>query len=72
MTYKVIFTIAAFYNYKLKQMDIKMAFLHSNLKEEVYVVQLTEYEEEKEKMCKLKKALYGLKQSPHLWYEVMH
>jgi len=66
MTYKVIFAIAAFYNYKLEQMDVKMAFLHNDLKEEVYVVQLTEYEEEKGKVCKLKKALYGLKQSPCL------
>ncbi len=61
MTYKVIFIIAVFYNYKLKQMNIKMTFLHDDLKEEVYVVQLTEYEEEKDKMCKLKKVLYELK-----------
>lgn len=72
MTYKVIFAIAAFYNYKLKQMDIKTAFLHGDLEEEVYVVQPTGYEKEGGKVCKLKKALYGLKQSPRLWYEVMH
>ncbi len=38
MTYKVIFVIAAFYNYKLKQINIKMTFLHSDLKKEVYVI----------------------------------
>jgi len=38
MTYKVIFIIAVFYNYKLKQMNVKTAFLHSDLKEEVYVI----------------------------------
>jgi len=38
MTYKVIFIIAVFYNYELKQIDIKTAFLHSNLKEEIYVI----------------------------------
>jgi len=38
MTYKVIFIIAVFYNYKLKQMNVKMTFLHSDLKEEVYVI----------------------------------
>jgi len=27
-----------FYNYELKQIDIKTAFLHSNLKEEIYVI----------------------------------
>ena len=61
MTYKVIFVIAVFYDYKLKQINIKTAFLHSNLKEEVYVIQLNEYEKKKEKICKLKKALYELK-----------
>ncbi len=72
MTYKVIFVIAVFYNYELKQINVKMTFLHSNLKEEVYVIQLTEYEKKKEKMYKLKKALYELKQSFHLWYKIMH
>jgi len=66
MTYKVIFIIIIFYNYKLKQINIKTAFLHSNLKEEVYVIQLTKYEKEKDKICKLKKALYELKQSFYL------
>ncbi len=62
MTYKVIFAIAVFYNYKLKQMNVKMTFLHSDLKEEVYMIQLTEYEKERDKICKLKKVLYKLKQ----------
>lgn len=72
MTYKVIFAIAAFYDYELEQMDVKTAFLHGDLEEEIYVVQPNGYEKEKGKVCKLKKALYGLKQSPRLWYEVMH
>ncbi len=38
MIYKVIFIIAVFYNYKLKQINVKMTFLHNNLKEEVYVI----------------------------------
>jgi hypothetical protein len=65
MTYKVIFAIAAFYNYELKQMNVKTAFLNGTLEEVVYVVQPNEYEKEKEegKVCRLKKALYGLKQS---------
>jgi len=61
ITYKVIFVIAAFYDYKLKQINIKTTFLHSDLKKEVYVIQLNEYEKKKEKMYKLKKALYELK-----------
>jgi len=38
MTYKVIFIIAMFYDYKLKQINVKMTFLHNDLKEEVYVI----------------------------------
>jgi len=65
MIYKIIFVIVVLYDYELKQMNIKMTFLHNDLKKIVYVVQLTEYEKEKkkEKMYRLKKALYELKQS---------
>jgi len=42
-------------------MNIKTAFLHNDLKEEVYVIQLIEYEKERDKIYKLKKALYKLK-----------
>jgi len=38
MTYKVIFIIVIFYNYKLKQMNVKTAFLHNDLKEKVYMI----------------------------------
>ena len=38
ITYKVIFIIAVFYNYKLKQINVKTTFLHSDLKEKVYVI----------------------------------
>jgi len=38
MTYKVIFIIAVFYNYKLKQINVKITFLYNDLKEEVYVI----------------------------------
>ncbi len=38
MIYKVIFIIVMFYDYELKQINIKTAFLHNNLKEEVYVI----------------------------------
>jgi len=66
MTYKVIFVIVMFYNYELKQMNIKTAFLHSDLKKEIYMIQLNEYEKKKKKIYKLKKALYELKQFSHL------
>ncbi len=38
ITYKVIFIIVTFYNYELKQINVKITFLYSDLKEEVFVI----------------------------------
>nr|GEX46813.1 retrovirus-related Pol polyprotein from transposon TNT 1-94 [Tanacetum cinerariifolium] len=52
-------------------MDVKTAFLHGTLKEDVYVYQRegfidTDYPSH---VYKLKKALYGLNQAPRAWYD---
>ncbi|GKE50492.1 retrovirus-related pol polyprotein from transposon TNT 1-94, partial [Tanacetum coccineum] len=53
------------------QMDVKSAFLHSSLKEDVYVCQLEGFNDadHPSHVYKLKKALYGLKQAPKAWYD---
>ena len=52
-------------------MDVKTAFLHEDLEEEIYMRQPKGFEVKgKENLvCKLKKSLYGLKQSPRMWYQ---
>jgi hypothetical protein len=49
-------------------MDIKTAFLYSNIDTEIYIEQLKGIAAigELYKVCKLNKVLYGLKQLPHV------
>jgi len=44
-------------------MDVKIAFLHRDLEEEIYMKQLEGFavKGKKELICRLKKSLYGLK-----------
>lgn len=55
---------------KVFQLDVKSAFLHGELNEDVYVEKTKGFEvrEESNKVYKHKKALYGLKQAPRAWY----
>lgn len=69
-TIRVILVVAAQSNWDVFQLDVKSAFLHGELKEEVFV-QLPEgfiKKREEKKVYKLKKALYSLKQVPRAWY----
>ena len=61
---RIMLSLAAHYNWKLLQYDVKNAFLHGDLDEEIYMNIPPGFEKNTgNKVCKLKKALYGLKQS---------
>nr|GFA09402.1 retrovirus-related Pol polyprotein from transposon TNT 1-94 [Tanacetum cinerariifolium] len=77
---RIFLAYAAHKSFTVFQMDVKTAFLHGSLKEDVYVCQ----PEEDVYVCqpegfidadhpshvyKLKKALYGFKQAPRAWYD---
>ena len=55
----------------MQQFDVKNAFLHEELFEEVYIDLPLEFlvlEKQSQKLCILKKSFYGLKQSPRVWF----
>ncbi|KAE8727661.1 hypothetical protein F3Y22_tig00005406pilonHSYRG00056 [Hibiscus syriacus] len=70
-TIRVVLAICATLDLHLEQLDVKTAFLHGNLEEEIYMLQPEGFEEKEKKnlVCMLNKSLYGLKQAPRCWYK---
>ena len=67
-TVQVILSLAANFGWELQQFDVKNAFLHGELEEEIYMELPPGYEGADNSVFRLKKALYGLKQSPKAWF----
>ncbi|KAK9053340.1 hypothetical protein SSX86_029973 [Deinandra increscens subsp. villosa] len=68
-TIRLIISHAAGMRWKIYHLDVKAAFLHGTLQEEVYVRQPEGFVKKgsENKVYKLTKALYGLKQAPRAW-----
>ncbi|GJZ29117.1 zinc finger, CCHC-type containing protein [Tanacetum coccineum] len=63
------FSTAAYHEWQVHHLDVKSAFLHGELKEEVYLTQPEGFIQQGKsgKIYKLTKALYGLRQAPRAW-----
>ncbi|KAK8523031.1 hypothetical protein V6N12_073742 [Hibiscus sabdariffa] len=70
-TYKgrLVAKVAAFHDYEIWQMDVKIAFLNGKLEEDVYMTQSEGFAtpENARKVCKLQRSIYGLKQASRSW-----
>ena len=67
---RLILAMVAMNDLELEQLDVKTAFPHVNLDEEIFMEQPKGFikKEAENKVCLLQKSLYGLKQSPRQWY----
>lgn len=55
---------------EIKKLDVKTAFLHSDLEEEIYMEQLEKFKVQGKEglVCRLKKSSHGFKQTLKQWY----
>nr|GEZ74963.1 Gag-Pol polyprotein [Tanacetum cinerariifolium] len=68
---RIFLAYVAHKSFSVFQMDVKTAFLHGSLKEDMYVCQPECFidADHPSHVYKLKKALYGLNQAPRAWYD---
>jgi len=69
-----ILHIGTLLDWEIHQLDIKMAFLHGDLKEEIYMQQPEGHKApgKEDWVCQLNKTLYGLKQAGRGWMSQLH
>ena len=68
---RLVLAIAASKHWEVHHMDVKSAFLHGDLNEEIYMKNPKGYTLDPYLVCKLQKSFYGLKQAPRSWYAKM-
>ena len=68
---RLALSITASRRWEVHQMDLKNAFLHGDLSDEIYMEQPQGFIQDSSLFCRLKKSLHGLKKSPWAWYSKM-
>lgn len=71
---RMLLAIAAEKGFEIHQMDIKAAYLHGTLEDEVYMTQPEGYvlPGRENLVCRLQKSIYGLKQSGKIWNDCLN
>ena len=66
---RYLLTHAALQDWEIEAMDVKLAYLHRVLEEEIYMEQLEGFvaKGEEDKVCRLVHSLYGSKQAGQVW-----
>ena len=67
----LVLSLASSQHWSVYQMDVKSAFLHRDLQEEIYMEQPLGFVQESSLDYRLHRSLYGLKQAPRSRYEKM-
>ena len=69
-TFRCLVSLAGHRGWKITHLDVKTAFLHGVVEEEIYVSPPPGFESSTPSghACRLNKALYGLKQAPRAWH----
>ena len=68
---RVLLALVTHHNLELEQLDVKTAFLHGELEEDILMRQPEGFivQGKEDHVCQLQRSLYGLKQSPRQWYK---
>ena len=68
---RLLLSIAATADLEIHHIDVKNAYLHADLKEEIYMNSPPGQQAPEGKVLRLRKALYGLKQGGKSWYDTI-
>lgn len=70
-TIRLVLTLALANNWEIKQLDVKNAFLHGTLNEDIFMQQPPGMFDPNfpNHVCKLLKAIYGLRQASRTWFD---